>query len=147
MVISRELPDLHVIRLDPGDEIIQSLRDFAEQKGIAGGIIAGLGAVKNVTLGFYDPDGGDYIRQTFDEPLEICSAIGSISLLENSTPYIHLHATLGRKNFQVIGGHLFKAWITVTGEFYCLKPGAAISRTFDPETGFHLLSSNGANHD
>ncbi|HPR62921.1 MAG TPA: DUF296 domain-containing protein [Thermoanaerobaculia bacterium] len=135
-----ELPYTYVIRLERGEEVITSLKDFADSFHIRGGLFLGLGALSEATLGFFQPQAGDYEKKTFHEDLEILQMTGSLTLLPDEKPLIHIHATLGRSGMESIGGHLFRATISITGEFYCMKPGGAIFRKKKSPEGFLLLS-------
>ena len=140
-----ELPAAYVIRLNRGDEVIESLRSFAEGHGCGGSILMGLGALSEATVGFYDRNLRQYRKDTFHEDLEICQMSGSLSTMEDLSPYIHLHVTLGRADLSTLGGHLFRGTVSVTGEFYALKTGGEILRAFDPGESFHLLSGTKEN--
>jgi uncharacterized protein len=104
-----------VVVLEPGDELIRSLIRFARQQDVDAGAVYGIGSVRDVELGFYRPGVSEYARRRFEEPLEACSIIGNISLLDGE-PFPHVHGTFARADFSTVGGHIFEALCSVTLE-------------------------------
>ena len=54
----------YVVRIDTGEEIIATLRDFARAEGVRSGQISGLGAVGETELGFFVRATGQYVATT-----------------------------------------------------------------------------------
>ena len=54
-------------------------------------------------------------------------------------PFPHLHVTLADVNFQLLGGHLNEAEISVTGELIVEPFSGVVERKIDQETGLNLL--------
>lgn len=121
-----------------GEEVVQTLEQFFEQQNISSGTISGIGAVKDVELGFYDPEKKEYNSQLFRDDFEIVHFIGNISLRDNR-PFLHAHIAVGDSSFRVLGGHLFSAIVSVTGEFVLTPFSKPIHRIHDEETGLKLL--------
>lgn len=105
----------YVLALEPGDELIRSLIEFARHRDVDAAIISGLGAVRAVELGFYHLAQQDYERRRFDEPLEACSLTGNIALLDGE-PFPHVHGVFSRPDCTTVGGHVFEAVCAVTLE-------------------------------
>lgn len=100
----------YAMRLDPGDELIASLRQFAGDQEIVAGFIHGLGSVSQATLGFLDPETGEYVRRRFEEPMEVGSLSGTISIsAEDQRPFVHLHAVLAPRELIAYSGHVHEA--------------------------------------
>jgi hypothetical protein len=104
-----------MVVLEPGDELIRSLIRFARQQDVDAAAVYGIGSVRDVELGFYRSAASEYVRRRFEEPLETCSIIGNISLLDGE-PFPHVHGTFARADFTAIGGHIFEAVCSVTLE-------------------------------
>ncbi|MDY6777276.1 MAG: PPC domain-containing DNA-binding protein, partial [Candidatus Nanohaloarchaea archaeon] len=52
--------DRIVVRLNPGEEVIESLKELREIYDIEGAFFSGIGAVDRVTIGHYDVGEQDY---------------------------------------------------------------------------------------
>lgn len=128
-----------VFRLDPGEELVQSIKKLCEQLNITLGTITGLGATNNVTLGLYEVATKQYHQITRTGDHEIASLYGNITQM-NGEVYLHLHITVCDKTYQSISGHLNKAIISVTfeGVIDCIK--GTITRHKDQHTGLNILS-------
>ncbi len=100
----------YMMRLDPGDEIITSLRQFAADEEVAGGYLTGLGSTSNATMSWLDPETGEYVKRKFDEPMEVANLTGTISVAaDDGRPFIHLHAVLAPKELLSYAGHIHDA--------------------------------------
>lgn len=105
----------HLFVLDRGEKLIATLTPALELLKLRGGLINGLGALREVQLGYYELHRKDYIRKTFSDDHELISLNGNITL-KDGKPFIHVHAALGNADFAVVGGHLFEAVVAVTVE-------------------------------
>lgn len=105
----------HLFVLERGEKLISTLTPALAELEIQGGILSGLGALKDVELGFYELDHKEYIRKTLSEDHELISLSGNVAL-KDGKPFIHVHAALGDAQFRVFGGHLFEAVVAVTVE-------------------------------
>jgi predicted DNA-binding protein with PD1-like motif len=128
----------YIIRLDGGEKIIQSLKFLCEQDRIGAGVLNGLGAVSEAELGWFDKDLKDYRTVRIQEPCEIVSLHGNISLLEGK-PYLHCHIALGDKTFGVRGGHLREAVVSAACEVILTRFFDDIERKKDEATGLYRL--------
>ncbi len=117
----------HVMVLRPGDELIDSLKQLADERNVQAAMISGLGAVNHVELGYYRPAERRYQRQVFDEELEVLGITGTLSL-QDGAPHPHVHGIFGRPDFSTIGGHVFRAICSVTLEVGIVAAGVAIVR-------------------
>lgn len=128
----------YILRLVRGEEIISSLRFFAEKKRIPSGILWGIGAMRNVEIGYFDDRKKEYLKRRFRKSVEILNLTGSISYIEKK-PYIHIHCTIGDKGLKCFGGHLFSGEITATAEIYINILTKKIMRERDEIEPFFLL--------
>ncbi len=134
----RKLANGFLIRLIKGEEVITSLSTFIEEQKIPGGFLFGLGALKDLTLGYFDSENKAYIKKFFPQDLEFGNVTGSISYLEGK-PLVHAHVTACGPDFAAVTGHMFSATISATGEFFILPSDTRIERKPDSETGLNLL--------
>ena len=130
----------YLVVLDRDQDIVASLTEIATQYSIKGGHITGIGAVKDVQLGYYDLHKKDYIRKTMsDEDYELIALNGNITLREG-VPYVHVHTAIGRSDFSVLGGHMFEAKVAVTAEIYISPFGLMPERFLNSSLGLSTIS-------
>ena len=134
----KKIDNGYLVRLERGEEVLSTLTDFVGQQNIQGGTIQGLGAVKDLVLGIFDPEKKGYVKRTFREDLELGNLTGNISYLDGK-PLLHCHVTVAGTDLNAYTGHLFSAVVSVTGEF-CIRPfSEKITRSLDEEVGLNLL--------
>jgi uncharacterized protein len=134
---SKKVNNTYIVRLEKGEEILSSLTKFCEENKIYSGSISGIGGTDDVTLKYYDLVKKVYIPKRFAEGInyEIITLNGNISRLEDK-PFVHMHITLGDQNYNVFGGHLGSANISITAEIYINVVEGMIDRKLDE--GFQL---------
>ena len=129
----------YLVRLDRGEEIIESLASFARKKELGSGWISGIGAVHSTELGYFELETRTYHRRKVDQELELTNLTGNITWSEGA-PVIHAHATLSGPDYTALGGHLFAATIAVTGEFQIIAMPSEVQRSVDDVSGLKLIS-------
>ena len=77
------------------------------------------------------------IKKLFKNDYELTSLMGNISI-KNDIPFVHNHITFSDKKYNSIGGHLFSANITATGEFCLFVGEGKIIRKLDSKIGIPL---------
>lgn len=127
-----------VARLEVGEEVIASLSDIAEREGVTFAEVSGIGAADEFDVSVYDVKAKVYFDNTFREPLEITSLLGTVSE-KDGAPYVHIHATAGRADGAVIGGHLKRAVISATCELVLHTVYGRVARFYDERTGLNLM--------
>lgn len=126
------------VRLDINDSVKESIREVVKAEGITAAVITGLGALKNFTLGYFQPDVGEYKWSEFSKPHELTNATGIISQ-QDGEPHIHLHVTLAGPNHNAIGGHLHEGEIAAAGEFFLLPVDSKITRRYNSKRNLDLM--------
>lgn len=134
----KKLGNVYVLRLFKGEEIIGTITSFLEKENIGGGRIFGIGALKDVVLGYFDVSKEEYLKKKFEESFELLNLAGNISQVEGK-PFAHIHVLLGKGDYGVIGGHLFEGIVSVTCEIF-VDVYPPIKREFDSDTKLNLLS-------
>lgn len=120
-----------LLRLDPGDEIITSLRQFVTDAEVKSGWISGIGSTSMVSLGFLDPETNEYVKRKFDEPMEVGQLSGTITVeAEDGRPFIHLHGTFAPRELIAYTGHVHEARVGVVMEILV----TAFEETFERHT-------------
>jgi len=124
-----------LIVLDVGDEVISSLVKLAVAERIGEASLTGIGAVKDVVLGYLDLEKKQYLKREFGpDSMELVSLAGNLALLRGE-PVAHCHAVLSDREMRAFGGHLFQAVTSVTVEIFLHVYEGEIKRRFDPDSG------------
>lgn len=135
-----------IVRVERGEEVVATLTRFVRDRQIEAGVISGIGAVREITLGYFDPGTKEYINELFKESYEVASLNGSVSLFEGET-ILHLHATLADGHHNARAGHLFSAIVSATLEAHITKLPGTLRRAKDEFTGLNLLDLPESDHD
>ena len=130
----------HSVILEPGEKIISSLETLAKNEDLGATMITGIGAIKNVEVGFYHLEEREYLRKEFTKgDFELLSLNGNTSL-KDGNPYVHIHTCFSDESFQVFGGHLFEAETAVTAEIFLLPMDEQkYMRELDPRVGLQTI--------
>jgi uncharacterized protein len=130
--------DTHVLALEIGEELVESILRYSEQSKIHAASIQAIGAIRNFELGYYMLHQKQYLRKKVDEIAELISCSGNLTMKEDK-PFVHVHVSAGLRDFSVIGGHLFSAIVAVTAEVILKPMPNVMKRRFNDETGLYLL--------
>jgi uncharacterized protein len=128
----------YVLRIDRGEKIMENLLNFIKDHKIRSGVITGIGATSSAELGWFNPASQVYEKRSFDESCEITTMMGNIAWFEND-PIAHIHMTLSKQDFSVVGGHLFEATVGVTCEIWIVASDMEIKRAVSPIGGLKLI--------
>jgi len=125
-------------RLPHGKDLITSIEDFCKASSIQMATFSVIGAVSSATLGAYDQKQQVYATFTEEEPLEIVSCTGNVSLLDQDS-VVHAHIILGNLEGKTIGGHVFSETIIYAAEIDLQElTGDPLERAYDDTTGLML---------
>jgi predicted DNA-binding protein with PD1-like motif len=137
--IKTKITRVIVAKIEPNEDLIASIIDLVNKYNIKSGIITCIGAMKKFTIAFYEVDSQKYKTETFDENVELISCVGNISYKDDEL-VIHLHVSLGRSDYSVIGGHLSRpSIVSVTGEVKIFEIEHKLNRIADPQFNLSLL--------
>lgn len=130
--------DPFMVVLKRGDDVLASLSTCLEEARVMGASIVGLGAIEDPVLGFYDLAKKRFLRRKFKGIYEVLGIVGNLATSDDGS-VTHVHITLGKRNFQVIGGHLFSGRVGVTLELTITPLGQMPVRALDPDIGLKLI--------
>lgn len=134
---ARKASGVYIVSVQSGSSLLEALTDFAKSQGIQGGQITGIGGASEATLRFYDPATRRYADKTFPEQMEITNLAGNISDVLGVTT-LHMHITLGRRDYTALAGHLLDAKISGAGEFFIYPIDARIAKVKDENLGLNF---------
>ncbi|HVM41327.1 MAG TPA: PPC domain-containing DNA-binding protein [Acidimicrobiia bacterium] len=125
--------------LDPGQDVVRCLRDFASYQGVSSAHFTAIGGFKDAVLGFFDLDRREYDRIPVDEPSVVLALIGDLARDDDGEPSVHAHAVLGMRDGTTRGGHLLEAIVRPTLEVVVTESAGKLRRRFDPNVGLPLI--------
>ncbi|HEC35838.1 MAG TPA: DUF296 domain-containing protein [Anaerolineae bacterium] len=135
---SRRIGERFLVKLQPGDEVITSLRTWADEHGVGFALLSAIGALRRATLGYFDPAANGYRYLPVEEQVEVASLSGNVSRGEDGEPVVHAHAVLGRSDGRTLGGHLVEGVVFPTLEVILSVLPQTVRRRRDPTTGLAL---------
>jgi len=125
-------------RLDHNKDLLEELTSVCEAEGVKLATVTALGAVRKARIGFYNQQTREYEFVELEEPLEILSLVGNVSL-RDGRPMVHAHITLGTEAGTAYGGHLAPGTVVFACEFVLrVLEGAEFVRQYDGDTGLPL---------
>lgn len=134
----RRFGDTLVIRMDPEEEILATLKTIALKENIKLASVQALGAVSSFRAGVYDLARHEYHVNRFEGAYEIVSLTGSINTM-NGEYYSHLHIAAGDEKGSVAGGHLNEAIVSATCEMFVTIIDGTVDRIKSPDTGINVF--------
>ena len=138
-MLTKQFGTTIAVRLDRGEEICESLREVCETFGVTAGMIQGLGAAKNATVGLFDLEEKQYHETALTGFFEITNLTGNVSVMDGDC-YLHLHITLADESGSAFGGHLKKAVVGAVAEIFITPLSGTIERAADDATGLNLMT-------
>lgn len=135
---SKKFDNKYLVRIDKGEEIVETLKEFCEKENIKLGTITGIGATNRVKVGLFAPKEKEYHASELEDNFEITSLCGNITTMNGET-YLHLHINLCDSNHKCFGGHLNYAYVSATFEGIIELIEGEVDRHLDNEVGLNLL--------
>ena len=133
-----ETPKTFAVIFASGDEIMEGLKQLADEQRLSASQLTAIGAFSDAVLGFFSYEARDYKRIVINEQVEVLSLLGGIAL-EKGEPKIHAHVVLGKADATAHGGHLLLAHAHPTLEVVVTESPRHLHRQHDPETGLTLI--------
>ena len=134
----KKIKGTYFIRLERGEKIMESLKNFCTKNKIKCGYFFGIGALGEVELAHYIVENKKYTSKAFKKPLEITNMSGNITTMNNEA-YLHCHITLSDEKMKAIAGHLNEGVISATCEVVLVELNSSINRIYNEFIGLNLL--------
>jgi predicted DNA-binding protein with PD1-like motif len=106
--------DLLVV-LEPGDELHPCILAAAAEHGVEGGMLSAIGAIDELELGFFCLPDNVYTKRVIHDELEVVSLNGNLAM-QGGKPFLHAHGVFTGRDFAPVGGHVFRAKVSITLE-------------------------------
>ena len=124
---------------DKGDSFIANLKQFAQENELDSCRFTAVGAFREATIQYFQPDKMDYKDIPVNEQVEVLSLMGDIALTPEGEPEVHAHVVLGKVDGNAIGGHIKEATVWPTVELVLEEYPDYLQKRSDPETGLTLI--------
>lgn len=133
--------DLILVRLDKGEDVVPSLLAALKAQGARSAVVVtALGALEDVELAYYDAVRKTYDRVTLAVSHELLSLSGIVASSSAGECQPHFHVTLAGPDHKAVGGHLFRARVSVLAEFALhAVANPKMRREKEPEFGLNAL--------
>jgi predicted DNA-binding protein with PD1-like motif len=128
----------YVVRLEKGENVIESLKELCNKEDIKLAEITGLGASDKVEIGVFNVNTKEYKTKIFEGMFEITSLVGNATRKDGEV-YLHIHINFGDEDGIVKGGHLVRTNISATSEIILRKIDGEVGRKLSEEIGLNLL--------
>lgn len=141
-LLNKEEEKTFILVFDKGDEAVQGLKEFAQERHLAGSRFTAVGALSQVTLGYFDRERNTYKKIPLSEQVEVLSLAGNITAGDKG-PQLHAHIVVGDSQGDAHGGHLLEGRVWPTLEVVIEETPSYLPRKADPDTGLALIDLSG----
>lgn len=127
----------YVMRVDPGEEILEKIEELCRKEEIRLGSAVGLGAANRAVVGLFDTVNKVYKKKELTGPMEITSLVGNISTKDGEI-YLHFHVNLCDEEMRISGGHMNACYVSATAEITVTEFDGTVERRMDEGIGLNL---------
>lgn len=127
-----------LLRLERGAKLPGALADFCREQGLSSATAEGLGALRDVELGYWDLETKSYLRTRLEGSWELLNLWADVAEWDGAL-FAHAHVVLSGADFVARGGHLFEGTVSVTAELRVWEVGRPLRRRMHEDIGLHLL--------
>jgi predicted DNA-binding protein with PD1-like motif len=122
-----------------GDEIMSTLEKFAKDQQLEGSHFTAIGALEEATLGYFDWQKKEYLKNPVKEQVEVVSLLGDIAKSPQGEPKVHAHIVVGKRDGTALAGHLLSGRVRPTLELVLTQSPTHLQRRHDEESGLALI--------
>ena len=127
----------YLIRLERGEEIIDSIKSFCTMHAVKNASVSGIGSVHNPKLAHYSVNSQKYSEMELEGIFELTSLLGSVADGDGNL-LIHLHAAICDEQMNAKGGHLVSGLASATIELLLTVYPTAYKKIHDEAIGLKL---------
>jgi uncharacterized protein len=128
----------YIIRIDKGEDVVETITEFCTKEGIANAHFTGIGAVDILTCGYYNLEEKKYYFTDYTQPLEVVSLTGNV-MLKDGAPFVHVHGVFTDIENKAFGGHIVEMRVHVVLEVMLTPLKSTIERALDECIGLALM--------
>lgn len=125
-----------VARVRDGEDLLSAVSSLALNSGFKAATIELIGAVHRAVLLYYNHHLKRYEEILIEEPMEIASGLGNVSLREGQ-PFCHIHLVLSDRQGRCVGGHLAQGTRVFLAEVVLkeMETDIPLERSHDQDSG------------
>ena len=124
---------------DKNDVVSENLLAFANANRLADASLTAIGALSEVTLGFFDRERRTYKKILVKEQVEVLSFSGNIAQKDGKAA-LHAHMVAGKADGTAHGGHFLDGRVWPTLEMIVSELPTHLHRVQDEESGLALIA-------
>lgn len=128
-----------VLRMDEGEEIIQTITEVCRKERIASATVQGIGFTQLARLRVYNYKEGIFVFKEITGSMEMTSLLGNV-VVSGEDVFTHLHITLADESMNIRGGHLIACSISMTAEIVIEELSVKVSRPASNDNNLGFLS-------
>ena len=129
---------IFIIKIERGEDVITTLTNFCKQHTIENASFTGIGAVEQLTCGYYALDEKKYYFKDYDEMVEVVSLTGNV-MLKDAEPFIHAHGVFTNTDNVAFGGHIVEMRVGVVLEVMLTPLSSKVERLHNDCIGLYLM--------
>ena len=135
----KKIDGKYIIRINKGENVMEFLTNWCEEKGIHSGVLSGIGAVEFASCGYYNLEEKKYYFTQYNTMLEVLSMTGNVAIKEGK-PFLHVHAVFSGEDNKAFGGHVEEMRVGVVLEVVLEPLSKEIVREHDECIGLYLMN-------
>lgn len=134
-----QINEKFLLNIEMDEEVISTVIAFCENKQIKNALVSGIGAVKDLSCGYYNLEEKKYYFTHYAELVEAVSLSGNVMQKEGK-PFLHLHGVFTDTENKAFGGHIEKMTSGIVLEVVIEPLPSAIERHHNEGIGLFLLN-------
>ncbi len=134
----KQTDSTYIIKIEPGERVVETITEFCKEHEIQNASFTGIGAVKELTCGYYELSEKKYYFTDYDTMVEVLSLTGNV-ILKDGEPFVHVHGVFSGTDNKAFGGHIQKMTVGVTLEMVLRAYATDLERELDEEIGLFLI--------
>ena len=135
----KKTSNTYIIKIEQGEPVVQTLTEFCKTEGINNASLTGIGAVRDVSCGYYALEEKKYYFTDYPDVVEVVSMTGNVTL-KDGVPFLHVHAVFTDTKNEAFGGHVQEMTVGVVLEVVLTVYETDIARELDEEIGLFLMN-------
>lgn len=128
-----------IYSIKAGESLVDAVLKIAEKEKVKTARLEAIGGVRKLVLAYFNHEAKKYEEHQFNEFMEVTSLLGNITI-KDGKPFLHAHATFGRRDLSVVGGHLISAEVFPLLEVVMTPTANTATRMFDDEIGLNVIA-------